>query len=317
MVEFAPLRIGVVGTGVMGGHHTRTAAALTAAQLIGIYDPDIARAGSIAAQYSITACNSLEALCGQVDAVVVASPTFTHAEVATKCLQAGCHVLIEKPIAATVSEGEELLAIANKIDRVLMIGHLERFNPAVIVARELLANNELFSFELHRLSPTPPRDQSADIIFDLMIHDIDLAFAFSKAPIAAMTANGLRCRYDFIDHVSAMLQFTNGITALLTASAVSQQRVRQARLFAADAQINLDLNARTVTVHRYNSEGNALPTDDISVPAGDPLSAEQTHFLQVIQTGCSLITTPEDGLAALRLAQQIQDTVNENLLICK
>ena len=321
-----PIRMGIIGTGVMGGNHTRVASTLHGCRLVGIYDPASEHAEKVAKNYNITAFPSLDVLCASVDAVVVASPTDTHAEVATQCLQFGCHVLIEKPIAAVVADGEALVALSKQSDRVLMIGHLERYNPAVSVVRSLIRQDELFSFELHRLSPTPPRDRSADIIFDLMIHDIDLAFAFSGAPLSSMTAMGLCVRCGFIDHVTALLRFTNGITAVLTASAVSQQRVRQGRFFTASAQFTIDLASREVSIHRHGlasiprEDGHyyqASHSEQILVPNRDPLTVELEHFLQVIRSGDSPVTTPEDGLAALRLAQQIQDAVNVQLVACQ
>ncbi|HEY3377811.1 MAG TPA: Gfo/Idh/MocA family oxidoreductase, partial [Armatimonadota bacterium] len=211
--------MGVVGTGVMGGHHTRVAAMLPGCQLVGIYDANQARATEVADQFGAATFPSLDALCENVDAVIVASPTVTHAEVGAHCLQAGCHVLLEKPIAATVAEGEKLYAISQQSDRLLMIGHLERFNPAVTAVLSLISHDELFALELQRLSPTPGRDRSADIIFDLMIHDLDLLLAFTGSPIIAISAMGHYVRSDFIDHVTALLRSDKGVTATLTASA--------------------------------------------------------------------------------------------------
>lgn len=322
MVQIAPIRVGVVGTGVMGGRHTRVASTLPGSHLIGIYDLDTDRASKVADQYGVRAFSSLDDLCAAVDAVVIASPTFTHAEVASTCLQAGCHVLLEKPIAATVAEGEKLVALSQQSDRVLMIGHLERYNPVVTTMLSLMKREELFAFELQRLSPTPGRDRSADIIFDLMIHDLDLALAFSDSSVVSVTATGHRARYDFIDHVTALLRFENGVSATLTASAVSHERRRVGQVFTHNTQFTLDLNTRGLWAQQFGSSSLATP-DGQHYQAGkveqiyffdrEPLIVEQEQFLKSIIEGKKPPTTAESGLAVLRLAQKIQDMVNEQL----
>ena len=322
MGQIAPIRVGVIGTGVMGGHHTRVAATLPGCQLLGIHDLDTTRAAQVADQFGVTAYATLPALCDAVDAVIVASPTSTHARVAGACLQAGCHVLVEKPIDSDVAAAEELLETWKRTDRVLMIGHLERFNPAVTVLRALLAREDVFAMEFQRLSPTPPRDRSADIIFDLMIHDLDLVSALNHAPVTSLHAMGHHVRYGFIDHVTALLRFANGATATLTASCVSQQRVREGRIFTRTAQFTADLARREVWLHRHgpstliDEKGHSYQTsqmEQIGVPQNDPLAAEQEHFLQAIRSGVPPLTTPESGLQVLRLAQTIQDEVNTQL----
>lgn len=323
MHQVAPTRIGVVGTGVMGGHHTRVASLLPHGQLLGIYDLDLARATQVADQYNVTAFPSLEALCEAVDAVIVASPSQTHAEVGAQCLRAGCHVLLEKPIATRVADAEALVALSKDIDRVLMIGHLERFNPAMSALMAMINRQELFDFELQRLSPTPPRDRSADIIFDLMIHDIDLALTLAASPVASLAAVGQRVQFDFIDHVSALLRFENGVTARLTASAMSQERIRKGRFFTRSAQFTVDLASREVWIHRQgkssiaNEDGQyylASQVEQLLLPNREPLALEQEHFIQTIQSGGTPMIDAEAGLAALRLAQSVQDAVNEQLV---
>jgi predicted dehydrogenase len=323
MDKVAPIRVGVIGTGVMGGHHTRVAAALPGCQLIGIYDANTACAELVARQFGVMTFASLPALCDAVDAVIVASPTVTHADIGAQCLRAGCHVLLEKPIAATIAEAEALVAISAKTDRILMVGHLERFNPAVTTALSILARNELFAIDLQRLSTAPGRDRSADIIFDLMIHDIDLAMAFSGSTVISVHAMGHHVRCDFIDHVTALLRFANGTTATLTASAVSQERVRKGRLFTKNAQLTVDFASREVWVHRHGKSSIAMSdgqyyqasqVEQIIVPPREPLMIEQEHFLQAIRSGVQPLTHAEVGLQALRLAQAIQDDVNAQLV---
>ena len=323
MSQVDSLRVGVIGTGIMGGHHTRVASTLPGCQLVGIFDVDSARAEQVAQQFGTATFPSIDALCDATDAVIVASPTRTHAEIGALCLNAGCHVLLEKPIASTVADGEKLLAVSKQSDKLLMIGHAERFNPAVSVVLSLLPQEEVFDIALQRLSPTPPRDRSADIIFDLMIHDLDLALAFSGSSAISVSAVGNRIRCEFIDHVTALLRFASGATATLTASAVSQERVRQGRLFTRSAQFQIDFASREVWIHRQGKSSIAKDdgqyyqvsqVEQILVPNREPLAIEQEHFIQSIRAGSPPLTDAETGLAALRLAQAIQDCVNAQLV---
>ncbi len=326
MAESTPIRIGIAGTGVMGGHHTRVAASLPHCRLTGIYDVDSDRARQVAEQFGATVFASLEDLCAAADGIIIATPTNTHAEVASICLRAGRHVLLEKPIAATIAEAEALVALANTRDRMLMIGHIERYNPAVSTTLSLLDHQELFACELQRLSISQGRDCSADIIFDLMIHDIDLALAFAQAPVIAVSAMGHRLRGELIDHVTALLRFENGIIATLTASWLSQERVRRARLFTRSAQFAVDFASREVNIHRQGQSSIAANNglyhmaslvEQLLVPNKEPLAIEQEHFLACIRTHTQPITDGEAGLQALRLAYTIQERVNEQLSTLK
>jgi predicted dehydrogenase len=308
-------RIGVIGTGVMGGHHTRTAAMHSGCTLVGIYDMDAERTEHLARQYGVTAFRTSEELCAAVDAVIVATPTRTHARVAAACLQAGCHVLLEKPIAMNSAEAEDLVAVSRDTDRILMIGHVERFNPAITVLLSVLDPAEVLALETVRLSPTAGRDQSADVIFDLMIHDIDLALACTRAQSEQVQAMGHCVRGALIDHVTAMLRFTSGATATLTASWVSHERTRKLRVLTRAAQFTVDCAAREVWVHRYGLSSyaddderpyQATLVEQLAVPNRDPLTQEQEHFFQAIHTGATPVTSAEMGLQTLRIAEMIQ-----------
>ncbi len=317
------IRLGMIGTGVMGGHHTRVAAMSKACQLTGIYDADPQRATALAHQYGVAAFQSLDEACTACDAVIIATPTVTHAQVATACLQAGCHVLLEKPIAGDLGEAEALVAFSKTVDRVLMIGHVERFNPAVTAVLALVKPEEIISCELQRLSTAPGRDRSADIIFDLMIHDLDLALAFTKSSALAISAMGHCVRGELIDHVTALLRFGSGVTVTLTASSISQERVRKARVFTQNALFSVDFANREVWIHRHGQSSLAMEdgqyyltsqVEQILVPPKEPLAVEQEHFLHAIRTGTAPLTSAEVGLAALRMAYAIQLSVQDQLL---
>jgi len=295
----------------MGGHHARVAAMLPGYTLTGIYDTDSARAQCVAAQYDITAFRSREELCAAVEAVIIATPAATHAGIAAACLRAGCHVLLEKPIAVTAAEAEELVALHQTTDRVLMIGHVERFNPAVATLLSVLAPEEIIAADAMRLSTTPGRDRSADVIFDLMIHDIDLALACVQSLPARVEAMGHRVNGSLIDHAAALIRFDNDATFSLTASMVSHERMRKLRVLTRAEQYTVDCATREVWVQR---PGAALP-EQLSVPAHDPLEREQEHFLHAIRTGLEPITSAEAGLQAVRIAEMIQMSIGEPLLI--
>lgn len=310
MQENSGTRVGVIGTGVMGGHHTRVAAMLPGCTLTGIYDSDPARTERVAQQYHVTAFRSCEALCAAVQAVIIATPAATHAGIAAACLQAGCHVLLEKPIAVTALEAEELVALHRTTDRVLMIGHVERFNPAVTTLLSVLAPEEIIAAEVARLSPTPGRDQSADVIFDLMIHDIDLALACTRSLPVSIAAMGRRVNGPLIDHAVALVRFAGGATFTLTASMVSHERTRKLRVLTRAGQFTVDCAVREVWVQRLD----AGQPEQLTVLAHDPLAREQQHFLEAIRAGCEPVTSAETALQAVRISESIQTAIGEPLI---
>ena len=314
--------MGIVGVGVMGGYHARVATHLDGCRVVGVYDADHARAEKVAELNGVSAYAQLPALCAAVDAVVIATPTKTHAETAAACLRAGCHVLLEKPLALSLPEAEKLEAVSRQSDRLLMVGHVERYNPAFAVLQTLLNPAELFACELRRMSTAPGRDQSADVIYDLMIHDCDLVLACTQSPVVGVSAMGQRVRGGLIDHVTALVQFANGAVATLTASAVSQERSRMARLFTRTAQFTVDFAAREVFIHRhgrssyFDDEGQyylASQMEQILVPQQESLVREHEHFLHCIRTGAVPATNATAALAAVRLADAIQAQVQAQL----
>jgi len=307
----------------MGTNHARVAAQISGCRLVGIYDADTARAGTVAGQFDAAAFATLDALCDAVDAVIIATPTATHAEVATACLRAGCHVLLEKPIAASVSEAEALLAVSAATDRIFMIGHVERFNPAIMTLLSLLDRQQVFACEFSRMSATSARDRSADVIFDLMIHDIDLALAITGSPATVLAAQAQRVGGTLNDHVTALLCSDAQISISLQASWVSHEMRRVARVHIPGAQYTVDLARRELWLHRYgpaslaDKDGRVKQSayaEKLFVPYQDPLVAEHDHFLHAIQTGIPPVTDGHAGLAALRLAYAIQEHANSPYL---
>ena len=315
------LRVGIVGTGIMGGYHTRVASMSDRCELVGIFDADNARTTAIATQYGITAFTSLAELCAAVDVAVVATPTIIHAQIARQCLEAGCHVLLEKPIAVTVADGEMLIETAKRLNRVLMIGLSERFNPATLALQAQVKPNDIFAIELQRCAPTQGRDRSADVIFDLMIHDLDLALAFTQSKVVEVQATGHCAKNELIDHAVALLRFANGATATITCSHVSPQRKRCATLLTRGPQYTIDFGTRKIEKHSYGeylTGPDGLPqfgtkVETIDVPEGDALT-QQLHFLLAATQQQPIPTHLADsGQEALRLVLEIHEQITGQL----
>jgi predicted dehydrogenase len=229
--ELKKVRVAVVGTGEFGRNHARVYRELEGAELVGVYDANPGRAAAVATEFQTLVLTRLEELQGRVDAVSVAVPTIAHAEVGCRLMEMGLDVLVEKPMAVNLGEADELLDAAKKNRRILQVGHVERFNPAVIVVEPIL-NRPLF-FEVHRLGIFTPRSLDVDVIYDLMIHDLDILLALVNEPVMEVKAVGIPVLTDKVDIAHARLEFAGGAVANITASRVSTERVRKMRFFPA------------------------------------------------------------------------------------
>ena len=226
----ARLRIGVVGVGVMGSNHARVLADMAGVTLVGVADPDRKQREMVAGALGCAAFPHVEDLLAEgVDALTIAAPTHLHLELAVACIKHGAHVLVEKPIAPSVAEGRAIIAAARHAGVSLMVGHVERFNPAVI-AVEPIVNRPLF-FEVHRLGVFTPRSLDVEVIYDLMIHDLDILLALVKEPVTEVKAVGIPVLTDKVDIAHARLEFAGGAVANVTSSRVSTERVRKMRFF--------------------------------------------------------------------------------------
>ncbi len=251
------LRIGVVGVGHLGKLHAKMLADMPGVQLVGVFDADAGKARAVAAEFNTIAWDSLEALLEGLDAVTIATTTTAHFAVACEALNRGVHVFLEKPITETVAEAEELCRIAKERNTVVQVGHIERFNPAIL-ALDGYPLEPLF-VESHRLAQFKPRGTDVAVVLDLMIHDIDLILAFVKSPVKQIDANGVAVVSDTIDIANARLQFENGCVANVTASRISQRAMRKMRLFQPNAYISLDFAEGLAEVFRL------LPEDSLDV----------------------------------------------------
>ncbi|HEX3949625.1 MAG TPA: Gfo/Idh/MocA family oxidoreductase [Steroidobacteraceae bacterium] len=306
------IRTAVIGVGYLGRFHAQKYAALANSQLVGIADPSAAARAGVAAELKVAAHADYRQLLGSVDAVSIVTPTPLHHEVAKAFLEAGASVLVEKPMTVTIAEGEDLIEIARRRNRILQVGHLERFNAAVLAVQPALTVPRFI--ESARLAPFKHRGTDVDVVLDLMIHDIDLILSIVRSPVVAVDAIGSSVFSKEIDIANARLRFANGCVANATASRVSLKTERKLRLFQDDAYMSLDLQQKILTVIRKGAGMGAdgMPQviiDENTYEQGDALKSEIEAFLQAVAAGKPPPVTGEDGLLALRTAVSIAEQV--------
>ncbi|MBH8556266.1 Gfo/Idh/MocA family oxidoreductase [Nostocaceae cyanobacterium CENA357] len=319
-----PIRIGVIGVGNMGQHHTRVLSSMKDVELVGVADINVERGLETASKYKVRFFEDYCDLLPHVEAVCVAVPTRLHYAVGINCLLAGIHVLIEKPIAASISEAESLVNAAAESQCILQVGHIERFNPAFRELSKVLKTEELLALEAHRMSPYSDRANDVSVVLDLMIHDIDLLLELAASPVVKLTASGTRTLDSgYLDYVTATLGFANGIVATLTASKVTHQKIRrivahcknsftEADFLKNEILIHRQINANSLTDHRqvlYRQDGliEKVYTTNIQ-----PLSAELEHFVNCVHGGNQPSVGGEQALKALRLASLIEQMALED-----
>jgi predicted dehydrogenase len=305
------LRVGVIGVGHLGRHHARILASTAGVELAAVADIDAARAESVAGQYGVRAYGDNAALFGRVDAVTVAVPTASHVEVALPFLERGIPVLVEKPMAGTLADADTLIEAAARRGTLLAVGHTERFNPAVTAAAALISNPRFV--EVHRLGVFPERSLDIDVVFDLMIHDLDLLLALVGSDVVAVEAVGVPVLTDRIDIANARLRFASGCIANVTASRISRDRVRKIRFFQHDAYVSIDYAAREADVYRLvPQEGRPLIQGGrIDVVDGEPLRIELEDFVDAVRTGRQPRVTAQAGRAALALATAVTEQMEQ------
>ena len=307
----AALRMGVVGVGHLGRRHARTLAGMRGVELAAVVDADAARAQAVAAETRCRAETDPAALFAGVDAVAVAVPTEAHRRVAVPLLARGIPVLIEKPIAASLAEADEMIAAASAARTTLAVGHSERHNPAVAAARPLITAPRFV--EVHRLAQFPGRGLDVDVVFDVMIHDLDLVLDLVRAAPVAIEAVGVPVLSERVDIANARIRFDNGCIANLTASRVSRERVRKLRFFQKDALVSIDCAARQVEVWRVRRDPGgaaAIAGGEVAVPPGEPLECELADFADAVRTGRRPGVDGRDGRRALALARQVADALD-------
>jgi predicted dehydrogenase len=306
------IRTAVIGVGYLGRFHAQKYAAIANSRLVGIADPSPAARAAVAAELKVAAYADYRQLLGSVDAVSIVTPTPSHHEVAKAFLESGASVLVEKPMTVTIDEGEDLVEIARRGKRILQVGHLERFNAAVLAVQPALSVPRFI--ESARLAPFKHRGTDVDVVLDLMIHDIDLILSIVRSPVVAVDAIGSSVFSKEIDIANARLRFANGCVANATASRVSLKTERKLRLFQDDAYMSLDLQQKILTVIRKGAGVGAdgMPQvliDENTYEQGDALKSEIEAFLEAVASGTPPPVTGEDGLLALRTAVSIAEQV--------
>jgi predicted dehydrogenase len=300
-----PLRVGVVGVGHLGRHHARILSTLPDVELVAVVDTDCARAEDIAAAQQTRALFDARDLIGQVDAVTVAVPTELHRDVALPFLSTGVSVLVEKPMARSLTEADALIAAATRSGATLAVGHTERFNPAVVAARPLLVDPRFV--EVHRLGAFPERSLDIDVVFDLMIHDLDVVLSLVASAVESVEAVGVPVLTGRVDIANARLRFANGCIANITASRISRDRVRKARFFQPGAYLSIDYAAQKIDVWRLVKGEGAASIDGGEVPVqkDEPLKVELEDFVDAVVSRRPPLVTAEQGRRALELATEI------------
>lgn len=309
----APLKVGVIGVGYLGRFHAEKYAALAETQLVGVADVNPEQARKVAGALNTQAFTDYRELLPRVEAVSVVVPTSAHFAVVRDCLDQGCHVLVEKPLASTVAEADALVALARARQRLLMVGHLERFNPAM---EELAARvNHPRFIEGHRLAFFKERGTDVDVVLDLMIHDLDHILSLVPSPVKEVRAAGISVLTEKVDLANARLEFADGCIANLTASRMSFKTMRKFRLFQGDAYLAVDFEARELT-WAFRKEGALGPLPGVALETmrfsqEDVLQKEIAHFVQAVRRGEEPRISGEAGRAALQLALEINATMQK------
>jgi len=312
----AQVKVGVWGVGTWGEKHARVLHALPEAELVGVHDRDPARAAEIAERYGTRAFPSANSLLEACEAVTVATATVAHRAAVEQAAAMKRHVLVEKPMAATLEEADAMRAAAARAGVTLQVGHVERFNPAWIASRPQVTRPKFI--EAHRLALFQPRSLDIDVVFDLMIHDIDIVLDCVGAVPETLSAVGVAVLSDNEDIANARLEFADGCVANLTASRVSQDRLRRIRFFQSDAYLSVDLFAREADLLRVDvarlreSKGNplaaaaAIRRSKVDVEEGEPLALELAAFLRSLRGAGAGAASGEAGRAALRVAEEVR-----------
>jgi len=296
------LRVAVIGAGVFGRHHLRILSQCEAADLAGVVDVDAARADAAASEFGCPAYQSINGLAGKIDAAVVAAPTSMHAEIGCALLEQGIDVLVEKPIARDLVSAWMLVDTAERHNRILQVGHLERFNPAVMALKKIV-RLPLF-FEVHRLSLFSPRSLDVDVVVDLMIHDLDIVLDLAGAMPEDIHAAGISILSDKVDIANVRLEFPGGCIANLTASRVSTERVRKLRLFQPHQYISLDYQKQEAAVFTVSGT-QQIGFQPLAVTKDEPLRVEVESFLEAVRNRTKPLVSGDEGLRALDVALAI------------
>lgn len=320
------IKTGVIGVGVMGQRHCRVYSNLRRADLVGICDANLEIGNQVAQQYDVPFYSQIDELLEQVDAVSLVTPTPLHFDLAKRCLEKGVHVLVEKPVAETLAEAEALTQIAEAGELVVQVGHIERFNSAYVELKNVLKDMTILAVNLRRLSAYESSNKDVDVVLDLMIHDIDLALDMIGPQPSSINAYGLTVLSDVVDHATAQMKFEGGPLLTMTASRVTEQKIRAIEVTALEAFLECDLLNKSISVHRrttaeflnHNDRGVKYRQESIveriHIPIFEPLFLELQHFVDCIINNETPQVSARDGLEALRMATMIQNKISHQLI---
>lgn len=311
------LKVGVLGVGNMGRNHLRVLSTMAEVELVGCCDANRDAAGQQASHYGITAFDTPEEMFESVDVAHIVTPSFLHEKYAVAAANAGCHVLVEKPIALTLDSAQAIIDACAKAGVRLCVGHVERFNPAIMTLAQIVEGEEILSVNFQRMSPFDGRVADASVVQDLMIHDIDVLNSLVKSPIKKVQSQGAKVFTDKLDYAQGLVSYENGVCASLTASRVTETKIRKAEINCKSSFIAVDYLTRTVEISRktnftldvghdaqYRQE-NII--EKVFVPNEEPLRSEFSHFVHCIVSGEDVLTSGEMGLAALKLSYSIEE----------
>lgn len=303
------LRVAVVGAGAFGTNHLRVLGGLERVQITAVVDPDLNRASAAAAEWGCPAFEAIEQLPSDLDAAVVAAPTAVHAPIGCALLERGLDVLVEKPIAPDLESARQLAAAARRNGRILQIGHLERFNPAVIALAGSVTL-PLF-FEIHRMNLFSPRSLDVDVVLDLMIHDLDIVLSLVGKMPDEIRAAGISILSPKVDIAHVRLSFPGGCVANLTASRVSTEKIRKLRLFEPGRYISVDYQRQDASCFRVRSEED-IWIDSLNVEKQEPLRLELESFIECVRLRKQPVVSADDATRALEVALAVLDRIEEH-----
>ncbi len=328
------IRIGIAGIGHLGKIHAKLWKEVDGVSVTGIYDVNGAESSAVSNETGIENVDDLVSLLERVDALSIVTPTQTHFEVARAAILAGKHVLIEKPITTTTEQADKLIELAREQDVKIQVGHIERFNPALLAAESYLDDPRFF--ESHRMAQFKPRGTDVAVVLDLMIHDIDVILSLVKSPVKSIDASGVAVVSEELDIANARIKFENGAVANVTASRISQTPLRKLRIFAKDAYLSLDFGTKSAEIFRLADEGanggtlhtgltmklGEIDKGDVprtiiyerpDVPELNPLKYELELFRDAIVNDTVPVVSGEDGLKALQVAEQILRSIEAEI----
>lgn len=302
-------RIGVIGTGYLGRLHARVLTEMPEAQVVGFVEPNDHIAKEVGAALKLRRYGSAAELAKEIECAVVATPTVTHFDVASQLIEAGCDVMVEKPVTATSADGERLVALAESKKKIVQVGHVERYNPAITAVAPLLRN--IRYIEAERLGVWVGRSLDIDVLLDLMIHDLNLVLSLTGTEVVDVRAVGVPVLTDKVDITNVRLELDNGAVANLTASRVSQDRVRKVRFFSSESYISVDTKEQEVKGYRLVDR--AIQPIDVQVEKKEPLRAELESFIACVRNRARPLVDGGDGVAAVKLAARVAEAIEHSV----